>query len=233
MKADASGTLHLLYEDDTAAVLGEDIFYRRSTDGGQTFSSPLKLNAAGSFGIETALAVGTSGRIVAVWTGTQTGDTNLRIYAARSTDGGLSFSAPVAVSPNAQYALYPVAAIDPSGKILVVYYDISTGIDYVFTSRSTNGGTSFDTPLSIPETTASARTRPGLAFDSKGGAYLTYDHIPPSGTLAWASGNVEYRHTDDPLSQVYRVSLVYIKEGGEWRLVQTHFSNGAPFKAAQ
>jgi PKD domain/BNR repeat-like domain len=184
VKADASGTLHLLYEDDTAAVLGEDVFYRRSTDGGLTFSSPLKLNAAGSFGIETALAVGTSGRIVAAWTGTQTGDTNLRIYAARSTDGGLSFSAPVAVSPNSEYALYPVAAIDPSGKVLVAYYDISQATSYVLTSRSTNGGATFDTPVGISETTPGAKTRPGLAFDSKGGAYLTYDHLLTTGTLS-------------------------------------------------
>ena len=171
--ADGAGRLHLVYEDDTAAVRGEDVFYRRSLDGGVTWSLPVKLNSTGSFGVDTVLAADAAGHVVAVWVGGALTDTTTRVYAARSSDGGATFSAPAVLTPTNQHAVYPMAALDRSGNALVVYVEDGSIWNYVYTTRATPGGV-FDTPLSIPEQNAATITRPGLAYDSKGVAYLAY-----------------------------------------------------------
>ncbi len=172
--ADPGGTLHAVYEDDTAAVLGNDIYYRRSTDAGKTFSVPRKLNPSGSAGTGTAIAVDGAGRVVTVWAGANSGDSALRLFVARSTDGGASFSAATAVTPISQSVQYPVVAIDRSGNVIAAYFDASQSVPPLMTVRSTNGGGSFGSPAKVPDGSTAAITRPGLAFDSKGTAYIVY-----------------------------------------------------------
>lgn len=173
VKVDPSGRLHVAYEDDSAAVLGQDVFYRRSTDGGATFSTPVKLNAAGSTGFQAAVATDAGDRVFVVWSGGVAGQ-NERAYVARSTDAGVTFAAPVAVSPDNQRAFYPNVAVDRSGNVLVAYYDVVQGYAVLGTTRSTNGGAIFDAPKAISDGAPSTTTRPGIAFDSKGAAYVTY-----------------------------------------------------------
>ncbi len=174
VKADAAGRLHLVYEDDSAAVLGNEVFYRRSTDGGVTFSAPLRLTAAGATGTDTVVAADSAGRVVAAWTGRATGDTTDRLFVARSTDGGATFSPAVAASPTDQSAFFPAVAIDKSGNVLVVYLDGAPGVPNIESVRSTDGGATFDAPQTLNEQTTGGITRPSVVFDSKGVAYLAY-----------------------------------------------------------
>ncbi|MFI5180209.1 MAG: PKD domain-containing protein [Thermoanaerobaculia bacterium] len=183
--ADGSGRLHLLYEDDTQAVQGEDVFYRRSLDGGVTWSAPLKLNSPASYGVDTVLAADAAGHVVAVWVGGALTDTTTFIYAARSSDGGATFSAPAVLTPTDQHAVYPAVSLDRSGNPMVVYVEDGSTSTYVYTTRAVGGGV-FDTPLAIPETAAATITRPGFAYDSKGVAYLAYTRqvLDASGQIA-------------------------------------------------
>ncbi len=52
--------------------------------------------------------------------------------------------------------------------------------------------------------------------------------LAPSGTLAWAACNLDVtlEMGEDTVTQPYRALLVYLKQGDEWELVQSHFSNG-------
>lgn len=81
-----------------------DVRFSRSADGGQTWSAPISVNkdAAGNgayhwFG---TMSVAPNGRIDAVWNDTRdSGQPNLsRLYYSSSSDGGLSWSADVALS---------------------------------------------------------------------------------------------------------------------------------------
>src|SRR5262245_27033938 len=70
---DAYGTLHLLYFAGESR--GGDLFYVRSTDYGQTFSTPVRVNSQPGSAIATGtirggqLAVGRGGRVHVVWNG--------------------------------------------------------------------------------------------------------------------------------------------------------------------
>ena len=50
--------------------------------------------------------------------------------------------------------------------------------------------------------------------------------LTPDGELGWVAANVTLMNRD--AVQPYRVLSVFRQEGGAWKLVQTHFSNGLP-----
>lgn len=54
--------------------------------------------------------------------------------------------------------------------------------------------------------------------------------VVASGTAAWLATNLDFRMTtpNGTVTQPYRALVVFLKEGGAWRMVQTHFSNGMP-----
>jgi hypothetical protein len=173
VKADGSGVLHAVTDDDSGAVTGSEVFYRRSTDGGATFTAPVKLHPTGALARESAFTIDPTGRIFVVWSGRFIADPTPRIYFVKSTDGGASFSAPLAINGNTGYAVLPNIAADRSGNLVVGWYDLSGDAPVVGWSRSTNAGTSFSTPVAIFDS-PNVFTRPAVAIDSKNNAYLAW-----------------------------------------------------------
>ncbi len=125
VKPDGTGVLHAVTDDDSGFVTGSEVFYRRSTDGGATFSAPVKLHATGSRAGESAFTIDPTGRIFVVWSGRVIADPTPRIYFVKSTDGGATFSAPLAVNGNTGYAVLPNVAADRNGNVVVGWYDLS------------------------------------------------------------------------------------------------------------
>ena len=71
---DAKGTLHLIYFKASKGDRG-DIYYVRSTDGGATFSDPIRVNSESNSAIAARpprLAVGRGSRAHVVWNGSNT-----------------------------------------------------------------------------------------------------------------------------------------------------------------
>jgi hypothetical protein len=88
----------------TGFSTGTDVMFARSTDGGQTFSAPHRINDDPInhnkwhwFG---TLSVAPNGRIDSVWLDTRNAanNTDSQLFYSFSTDGGLTWSANVAVS---------------------------------------------------------------------------------------------------------------------------------------
>jgi hypothetical protein len=55
--------------------------------------------------------------------------------------------------------------------------------------------------------------------------------IAPGGGVGWVLANLDFSvevAEGQRVAQPYRVMLVYVEEGGEWRIAQAHFSNGVP-----
>ncbi len=80
---------------------GSDVMFSRSTDGGQTFSAPVRINDnLGTWHWFGALAVAPNGRIDVIWLDSRnaTNDRDSQLFYSYSADGGQTWSANVPVS---------------------------------------------------------------------------------------------------------------------------------------
>lgn len=131
------------------------IQYRRSENSGQTWSSTITLATLPAAHVAPLASVARdgAGRVVVVWTHTNTG----RIYARVSTNGGTSFhlATHLATTTNAPWLGFggvregfPEVTL-ANGRILIVYYTTATTLQI---RRSGNDGGAWTSPLTITST---------------------------------------------------------------------------------
>ena len=160
---------------------GTDVMFARSTDGGQTFSAPQRINDDpinhNKWHIFGTPSVAPNGRIDVVWLDSRnaSNNTDMQLFYTYSTDGGVSWAAniPVSNSFNPQ-AGYPNN--DKIGDYITIVSDATGGnvayaatfnvnpnavggheqdVYYVRVSP-TGGGTPTPTPTASPTPTATA-----------------------------------------------------------------------------
>ncbi|MFI5121136.1 MAG: PKD domain-containing protein, partial [Thermoanaerobaculia bacterium] len=174
-RIDSTGAIHLVYDDDTQNVTGNDVVYRRSTDRGLTWSAPLKVSTNGTTSAGGVLALDASGNPAVAFT-SQNGTTG-EIWVTRSADHGATFLPPVRVSNAGRNADLPAIAVDANRNVVVAFVDQdpSNGLLVVNAVRSTDGGATFGAIQSLAGENDINPLQPlSLAFDSKGAAYLVW-----------------------------------------------------------
>ncbi len=139
------GTLVDIFEDGngSGAQRSSNQFHQsviRSTDKGVTWSKVIDISTDGSIAVRDPdtgagvragaglpdIAVGPDGTLYAVWSdGRFSGFTHDDVALSRSTDGGLTWSAPIKVnaSPPGVAAFTPSVDVSSDGTVAVTYYD--------------------------------------------------------------------------------------------------------------
>lgn len=149
------------------------LWVARSSDGGETFSRPLRV--AGGRGQRPArapsLAMARDGALLLAWTEGDQATADLRL--ARSADGGTSFK-PVATVGLSGYSDAPRLGVDGEGVVHLVWAEGEGGPfgrQRVHHARSRDGGRSWDGPRAVmdelPDDFVSAGF-PSLALDARG-----------------------------------------------------------------
>jgi hypothetical protein len=161
------------------------ILFSRSTNQGQTWSAPLRISPVTQDGAVqgSALAVGPNGEIYLAYEVFFVGGKR-RQYLAKSTDGGQTFSAPVAVTPqfnelkfNSTYrknSFASLAASPTDGSVSMVYADQPGQNARVEFIRSTNGGASFSAPVFINDSSSGQRLMPAVTIDPLGTIHASW-----------------------------------------------------------
>ena len=141
------------------------ILFDRSLDGGATWGRDVPVAAQpggwdfGVSGISRCNGLPTTlcdasnstyrGHVYVVWSDQRSGPDNTDVFLSRSTDGGLTWAAPVRVNDDltSRHQFLPAATLDPTTGILyVLYYDrrATTGdATEVYLARSADGGQTF------------------------------------------------------------------------------------------
>ena len=166
-----------------------DTLTARSTDGGATWTTPTPLNsnAASDSGDDWARQIASdgAGNWVAVWESDDSlfgtiGD-DWDILAARSTDGGATWTDPVPLNSNAAadsgWDMIPQIAADSAGNWVAVWSSSDNpggtiGDDWdILTARSTDCGATWTAPVSLGSAAASDSGddwAPQITLDSEG-----------------------------------------------------------------
>jgi len=162
----------------------QDIWFSRSTNGGQSFSANVLVNlVTANAQTEVRIAVDPvdSMLVHAVWTDTRAAG-NPDIYYANSTDGGLSFNPSSRVNNDAGAAeqASPVIAVAPNRDVDVVWRDARSaatkGTD-VYAARSTNRGATWIYPATAwvnDDSGNAAQQEPTIAIDRAGSIYVAW-----------------------------------------------------------
>lgn len=156
------------YEGNGGAKGKVNVFVSRSTDGGATWttktidvsSSPpdcSELLCGWAFlGAQLVMTSDASGNIYLLWNAGSTARGPERIYFAKSTDGGNTYSAKVEVStaPAGTHHAFPAIAAAGNGDVRISWMDARAangGIDKwnVYYRSSTNGGTSWSNEVDL------------------------------------------------------------------------------------
>jgi hypothetical protein len=181
LNVDAAGRVNLAwttipgFEDNNGPLVNpNELYFARSTDQGQTWSTPTPLVGINQFtgqgddfsGVgDPQIATEPNGAIDVVFDATSSTDT-IALFA-RSTDGGRTFSVPFTLGTGG--ANSPVVAIDSCGGINVIY----AGAADIFFRRSTDGGSTFAPPTNRSNSGVS-EFNPLIAIGGKN-AYITWE----------------------------------------------------------
>ena len=177
--AGASGDIDVAWLDSTG------ILFRRSTDGGKTFSAamPVATTNLPSPPSQPQIAVNSAGVYVA-WAGTNSsggGD----VFFSSLASGASSFSAPTNVSNSKGIgsggAPVPHMAVDPSGGV-----DIVWGQSAAYFARTTDGGRSFITTTPPLSNSPMASVSPRLAVSPTGIVYVVWENAGGCPTITFA-----------------------------------------------
>jgi hypothetical protein len=186
-----------VFSAGTGAYVQSPIAFAYSTDGGATFSTPKLISGNVLYGQGSRPKVGPDGTLYVFWDGATRLATLDSIWMVKSSDGGVTWSKPVAVSqlvdiiPVADTVFrnnsFPAAAVAPNGDLYAVWSslmsDSTAGLcpsrtnigchAAVLYSKSTNGGATWSKPaLAFTALDASNRTPFGYPVTQPNGSIL-------------------------------------------------------------
>ncbi|HSE37084.1 MAG TPA: sialidase family protein [Blastocatellia bacterium] len=148
------------------------VFLSKSTDQGSTFSDPVAMSSDSQSADLACIAVDQNGNLLATYL--ELSAVNPRLFAARSTDGGASFSSPVQISKPSEVlsGIGGPVAFDSTGAAYVVYSDLAATVPTINLATALDGQR-FSMPKVISDPTIAAFAA-NLAIDRKDALYVTF-----------------------------------------------------------
>jgi hypothetical protein len=135
------------------------------------FSPPANISNDGHSG-DQQIAIDPSGNISVVWLDSTPGYS--AVFFSRSSDGGATFSSPQNLSDNQGDAGGAQIAVDSTGNIYVAWGGPGSSSDSIFFTHSSDGGTTFSTPMIISNHPSGGARGPSMAVDSGGNINVTW-----------------------------------------------------------
>ena len=133
--------VHVVWNDQRDG--NGEVYYKRSTDGGGTWSSDTNMTNVAAWSGSPSIAV-SGPRVHLVYEDERLGSYNTEIYYLPSTDGGSSWGPEARLSNGPFYSDYPSIAVS-GAKIHVVWYDVRVGYWEIFYKRNPTGNVGRET----------------------------------------------------------------------------------------
>ncbi len=184
---DTAGNINVVWESDTGNLA---IWFRGSSDGGATFSSPKMVSTHTGGSLNAQIAVDKKGNINVVWEDDIASHSDISF--SRSTDNGASFSFPMNLSNPLGNCIAnsntPRIGLDAAANINVVWTNDCGGNFDIFLSRSADNGATFSSPKNLSGTPGSS-ANPQLFVDATGNINVVWEESTPADILFVRSGD--------------------------------------------
>lgn len=191
-------TVYVVWWESRGSVppIGNHVLFAKSTDGGQTFGSNIRVNSTPS-GFNPSMKVDTAGIIYVAY------ERQADIYFTKSTDGGATFIPAVLVVDSAGLSSFqekPSIAVNNKGQVFVAWIDDRTTSQSVFAAASYDGGLAFTPNIQANEVSTIVSGGIDVAVNDTGCIYVTY-----RGTTGGGFGIVVARSVDSGQSYGHHV----------------------------
>jgi hypothetical protein len=141
----SGNNVYVVWSDNTPGR-GE-IFYRRSIDGGATFSSTINLSNNTGFSDSPDIAI-TGNHVSVVWRDSTPGNTE--ILYRRSMNSGVTFSSTINLSNNTGFSADPAIAVS-GNNVYVTWRDNTPGNYEILLRKSINTGVTFGSTINVSQ----------------------------------------------------------------------------------
>ncbi|UCE37261.1 MAG: hypothetical protein JSW00_17580 [Thermoplasmata archaeon] len=208
--ADSAGNIYITWMDDRSG--NYDIYFARSTDGGNTFSTNKKVNDDSGDNRQTdpCVTVDTLDNIYIAWRDGRNG--NYDIYFTRTTDGGNTFSINKKVNDDAgnNDQRDPCIAVDRVGNIYIAFRDDRNGDYDIYFAKSTDGGNTFSPNKRVNDDIGSnIQLSPSIGVDDGGYIYIAWEDRRNG------SGDI-YLTSTGPILALLITEIQDSPDGNEW-----------------
>ena len=173
------------------AFVHPEIFYKRSTDGGNTWTVSKRLTWSPEISGSPKIFCDLKGIIHLVWHDNTPG--NFEIYYKQSQDGGNTWIGQKRLTWNSGWSEWPAIAVGPVGNVHVLWKDETPGEETIFYKSSTNYGSTWGATKRLTWV-GQGYSRPTVVVDSSGIAHVVYEsyNVPYNG-----NEELFYKRTSD------------------------------------
>jgi hypothetical protein len=196
-KVATSGNYVYVVWTDPPPIENDDIFFKRSIDGGLSFEPEIKLTGTSASSSDPDIAAHGS-EVYVVWREGDRGKTD--IYIRKSSDNGETFGPPTDLSnSSAESSSDPTVALSRGGDVAVAWSETNTsttsssnnytatedGNSNIIYRASSDSGASFDTPINLsnnPPSSLISSVQPEIALSPNGDPLVV-----------WSSGDEDDR----------------------------------------
>ena len=126
-----------------------DVFFSKSTDGGNTFATPINLSESTGGQSDYATFAVKDKSVYVVWQTSLTGTAS--VFLTKSSDGGTSFARPVMISDKLKLAAFPQIVVSDAHVYSAWLEKSDNNSTNVIFAKSDDNANSFGTPLSITQ----------------------------------------------------------------------------------
>jgi hypothetical protein len=144
---DPNDGINVVWEDNGDGT--QAVMFTRSSDGGATFSTPLKVSQGTGIAAEPHIAIDKSGRTYVSWV--QQVDGTVQTFFARSTDNGTTFSTPIQLTNSENADMHKVFITTFKDVVYVAYNNDFDRDHQLYVMRSTDAGVSFGQPVQVSD----------------------------------------------------------------------------------
>jgi hypothetical protein len=170
---DSNEAVNIVYGDTTGGA--RRVQFIRSEDLGATFSESKLLSGSSTQAFEPEITVDPDDAINVAWADEDSGAGV--IMFSRSTDGGATFSEPVAVSKGTGAATQVHITSDSAGRLHIVYMQqLGEEEIQVFYTRSADHGQTFSGPVNISNKSEALVNKPLVATFEDSTVYVAFQN---------------------------------------------------------
>jgi hypothetical protein len=176
IKVDAANNINIVWEEQVNGV--SEIMYRRSTNGGTSFSTAVALSNTSHNSTSPTIDTGGSNRIHVAWVD-EDPDTGAQQLAYTTSADGTTFTSPTVITNVPHNVALPT--VRSVGNTVGIVWQADGGGEYgIYRILSTNAGSSFGTVLRISSDNTTKATDASMTIDGSNNVHILAALLNPN-----------------------------------------------------